>query len=228
VRLWQKLLLSSSFLGSHRFSCPKTRSCISWPSLILSKALISIPMMVAGMLAIIKNRVLSSRFSLLLLLVLSLRPFCPRLFLYPYPLCSGYVFLVGCWRGDLRKLRRHGTVLISNKSGDGDSKTLDDGKEDTSEGSRGQGDLGAATGSQDSARQESRSNRVPGILLLTDTLHSTVKGREETSPDGKVSSQNWSASLQRCQSSGEAFAPWRVLGTLDTVPDTSTDSAHSE
>lgn len=155
-------------------------------------------------------------------------PFCPRPFHHPYSTCSGYVFLVRCRRGNLRKLRRHGTVLISNKSGDGDSKTFDDGEEDTSEGSRSQGDLGAATGSQDSARQESRSNRVPGILLLTDTLHSTVKRREETSPDGKVSSQNWSASLQRCQSSREAFAPWRVLGALDTVPDTSTDSAHSE
>lgn len=100
-------------------------------------------------------------------------------------------------------LRCNGLVLVSQRSGDGNTETLNDSQEHASQCGRSQSNTGSATGSNHASSQESRSNRVPGILLLTNALHTTVECREQASPGGKVASQDGGAGLERGQGTGE-------------------------
>lgn len=102
-------------------------------------------------------------------------------------------------------LRHHGPVLVSKGARDDNSETLNNSQENSTDRCRGQSDLGTTTGSQATTRQESRSDRVPRVLLLTDALHRTVERGEESTPDSKVSTQDWGTSFQRDQGTWETF-----------------------
>lgn len=66
------------------------------------------------------------------------------------------------------------------------------------------------------------------ILLLSNSLHSTIESREKTSPDSKVTSKHRSAGLDGCESTDAALAVWRVAEAFDAVPDRTADCLEEE
>lgn len=70
------------------------------------------------------------------------------------------------------------------------------------------------TESKSSTSHETRDDGVPGVLLLPVALDGTVKGREQSTPDTEVSTENGSTSLNGRQRTGETLS----LESLASVP----------
>lgn len=69
---------------------------------------------------------------------------------------------------------------------------------------------------------------IVGVLLLPHALDGTVERREHATPDAKVTTEHRSPGLDGGQSTYPALTVGTVAETLDTVPNSTTDSLNRE
>lgn len=132
-------------------------------------------------------------------------------------------FLSSQWSLCLWKRRSHWLILPCHVTLEHHTNTFKDTKQ-TSTSDGGVSCVSPATSNgKGTTSEETCNDSVEWILSLSDTLHSTVKSGEQTTPDTKITTDNWSTSLNGREGAWETFTVWRVSETFDTVPDTTTN-----
>ena len=117
--------------------------------------------------------------------------------------------------------------VISHHPLETDTNALDDSKEDGAHDGGVPGSLDTTADGQGTTGEETGDDGVVSILLLTETLDGAVEGTEHATPNTEVSTEDRGASLDGRDGTYPALTVGAVAETLDTVPDSTTDSLNS-
>ena len=107
--------------------------------------------------------------------------------------------------------------------GEPDTNTLDNREEDSAADGTVSRGLVASSDGKGTTGEEAGDDSIIGILLLANTLHSAVEGREETTPDAKVAAEDRRSHLDSGNGANTALTVGRVSESLDSMPDSTAD-----
>lgn len=111
----------------------------------------------------------------------------------------------------------------SHHLGEGNAHTLDDGQQHCATNSTIPRRLVTSSDSQGATCEKTGDDGIVWILLLADALDGAVKGREQTTPDTKVTTQDGGSHLDGSNGAYPSLAVRGVSVALDTVPYRTTD-----
>jgi len=130
-------------------------------------------------------------------------------------------------------LRRRGgreleLSVVGHHTLEADTNTLNDTQEDSAHDGRVTGGLDTTTDSQSTTSEKTSNNAVPRVLGFANALNGAIECREHATPNTKVTTEHGSAGLDGRQGTYPTLTIGAVTETLDTVPDSTTNSTHAE